>query len=116
MVTGFCTKSSDNIRFGCGNARQTLAVFEAAAAGKTSVITELCDRFDRETQQGRDMSLYEKLLSHVIDQIRQTHNREQTAGLGLSGDADFKLPLASEAPRNANDFELLTWLIIKETP
>ena len=108
--------ANGNIRFGCGNARQTLAVFEAAAAGKTSVITELCDRFDRETQQGRDMSLYEKLLSHVIAQIRQTHNREQTAGLGLSGDADFKLPLASEAPRNANDFELLTWLIIKETP
>ena len=105
-----------NVRFGCGNARQTLAVFEAAAAGKTSVITELCDHFDRETQQGRDMSLYENLLNKVIAHIRQTHNREQTVGLGLSGDADFKLPLASEAPRNANDFELLTWLIIKESP
>ena len=34
-----------NIRFGCGNARQTLAVFEAAVAGQTSPITELCDRF-----------------------------------------------------------------------
>ena len=105
-----------NVRFGCGNARQTLAVFEAAAAGKATVITELCDQFDQETQQGQDMSLYENLLNHVIAHIRQTHNREQTVGLGLSGNADFKLPLASEAPRNACDFELLTWLVIKETP
>ena len=112
----FCYIQDDShIRFGCGNARQTLAVFEAAASGKTAPITELCDDFDRETQHGRDMSLYDKLLSDVIAHIRQTHNREQTTGLGLSGDADFKLPLASETPRRANDFELLTWLVIKET-
>ena len=105
-----------SIRFGCGNARQTLAVFEAAAVGETAPITELCDRFDQETRQGLDMSLYDKLLNDVIAHIRQTHNREQTAALGLSGNADFKLPRASESPRSATDFELLTWLVIKETP
>ena len=113
----FCyIQDGGNIRFGCGNARQTLAVFESAAVGETAPIIELCDRFDRETQQGRDMSLYDKLLSDVVAHIRQTHNREQTAGLGLSGNADFKLPRASESPRGATDFELLTWLVIKETP
>ena len=113
----FCyIHDSDSIRFGCGNARQTLAVFEAAAVGKTAPITELCDRFDRETQQGRDMSLYDKLLNDVIAHLRQTHNREQAAGLGLSGNADFKLPLASETPSSADGFELITWLVIKEIP
>ena len=113
----FCyIQDEGSIRFGCGNARQTLAVYEAAATGITAPITELCDRFDRETRQGRDMSLYDKLLNDVIAHIRQTHNREQTAGLGLSGNADFKLPRASESPRGATDFELLTWLVIKEMP
>ena len=113
----FCyIHDNGNIRFGCGNARQALAVFDAATAGKTSPITELCDRFDRETDQGQDMTHYDKLLVDTIAHIRQTHNREQTAGLGLSGDPDFKLPLASETPRGANDFELVTWLVIKETP
>ncbi len=113
----FCyIQNTSNIRFGCGNAKQTLAVFEAAATGITAPITELCDLFDRETQHGRDMSLYDKLLNDVIAHIRQSHNREQTAGLGLSGNSDFKLPRASESPRGATDFELLTWLVIKETP
>ena len=77
-------------------------MFEATATGITAPITELCDSFDRETRQGRDMSLYDKLLNDVIAHIRQTHNREQTAGLGLSGNADFKLPRASESPRECH--------------
>ena len=111
----FCyIHDNGDIRFGCGSARQALAVFEAAAVGKTAPITALCDRFDQETRQGRDMSFYDKLLNDVIAHIRQTHNREQAAGLGLSGSGDFILPKASESPRGATDFELLTWLVIKE--
>ena len=80
----FCyIHDTGRIRFGCGNARQTLAVFEAAAVGEIAPITELCDLFDRETLQGQDMSLYDRLLNDVIAHIRQTHNREQTAGLAV---------------------------------
>jgi HKD family nuclease len=112
----FCyIQDTGNIRFGCGNARQTLAVFEAAAVGKTAPITELCDRFDRETQQGRDMLLYDKLLNDVIAHIRQTHNSAQIEGLRTGG-RGFMLSADSNTPRDATDFELLTWLVIKETP
>ena len=104
-----------SIRFGCGNARQTLAVFEAAAVGETAPITELCDRFDRETQQGQDMSLYYKLLNDVIAHIRQTHNSAQIEGL-RSGGRGFMLSSDAETPRSPTDFELLTWLVIKEMP
>ena len=103
-----------NIRFGSGNARQTLAVFEAAASGQTAPITELCDRFDQETRQGRDMAQYEKLLNDVIAHIRQAHANTQARQLGIGGARDFVLPSASETPRDANDFELVTWLVIKE--
>ena len=49
----FCYIRDDgSIRFGCGNARQTLAVFEAAAVGETAPITELCDLFDRGNPTG----------------------------------------------------------------
>ena len=102
------------IRYGCGNARQILTAFEVAAAGKTAPITELCDRFDQETRQGKDMSLYDKLLTDAIAQIKGAHNRTQTTGLGLFGDPNFKLPITAEGPRNAGDFELITWLVIKE--
>ena len=112
----FCyIQDNGNIRFGCGNARQTLAVYEAAATGITAPITELCDRFDRETQRGRDMSLYDKLLNDVIAHIRQTHNSAQIEGLRTGG-RGFMLSADSETPRGATDFELLTWLVIKEMP
>ena len=102
------------IRFGCANLQQTLAVFEAAAIGQTAPITQLCDRFDRETDQGRDMALYDRLLTAAIADIQTQHNREQTAGLGLFGDPNFKLPTAAEAPNSPDAFELITWLVIME--
>ena len=103
-----------SIRYGCANARQALAVFDAAAAGETKPITELCDRFDHETAQGKDMSRYDKLLTDAIAHIRQTHNSAQIEGL-RSGGRGFMLSADSNTPRAATDFELVTWLVIKET-
>jgi len=107
-------QSNGAIRYGCGSARNILMAFEAAAAGQTRPITRLCQRFDQETQNGRRMERYETLLSAGIAQIRQAHHRTQAAGLGRSGAAGFKLPRAAETPRDARDFELVTWLVIQE--
>ena len=102
------------IRLGCANLPQTLAVFEAAAAGQTAPITALCDRFDRETEQGRNMAFYDRLLTDAIAHIVQAHAGAQLEGLALGGDRSFTLAPAAETPRTAGDFELLTWLVIKE--
>ena len=74
-----------NIRFGCDNAQQILAVFEAVAAGKGSSITELCDRFDSETNQGQDIVLYDNLLNDVIGHLRQAHAITQIRQLRPGG-------------------------------
>ena len=102
------------IRFGCGNAQQVLGLFETVAIGKTSAITELCDQFDRETDQGRNMAVYDKLLNDVIAHIRQSHASTQTAQLRPGGSRDFVLPTTSETPDSASNFELVTWLAIME--
>ncbi len=101
------------IRYGCASLQQTLAVFEAAAVGQTVPITELCDRFDRETGQGRNMALYDRLLTSAIAQILQAHAGTQADLLGRDGARDFRLPPAVENPTAATDFELVTWLVIK---
>ena len=99
-----------NIRFGCGNAQQILAVFEAVAAGKGSSITELCDRFDSETNQGQDMVLYDNLLNDVIGHVRQAHANTQIRQLRPGGARDFVQSTASETPDGASGFELrLGW-------
>ena len=100
------------IRLGCANLQQTLAVFEAAAVGETAPLTALCDRFDRETEQGRNMAFYDRLLTDAIAHIVQAHAGAQLEGLALGGDRSFTLAPAAETPRSAGDFELLTWLVI----
>ena len=104
-----------SIRFGCGNAQRILSAFDAATMGKSSPITELCDRFDSETCQGNDMNHYDKLLNDVIAHIRQSRASGQISQLRMgSGARDFILPATSESPDQPGDFELATWLIITD--
>ena len=107
-------RDDGSIRYGCANARQALAVFDAAASGHAAPITELCDRFDAETNQGRDMSLYDKLLTDSLAHIRQSHATTQAQGLRAGGRRDFVLQKASATPSTGTDFELVTWLVIKD--
>lgn len=102
-----------NIRFGCGNARQILSVFEEVAVGKTSALTTLCDQFDRETEQGRKMTQYDKALTDVIAHICQAHTDTQHSELRPGGARDFVFSVTSETPNSASDFKLVTWLVIK---
>ncbi len=100
------------IRFGCANARQALEAFDAATAGKTDPITALSDEFTRETQQGQDMSHYNDLVEAVIAHIRQSSATAVAQGLSTGG-RGFTLPRAGETPATQEDFELVTWLVIK---
>ena len=104
-------RENGNIRYGCANARQTLSVFEQTAAGKTNAIARLCGIFDRETDRGNDMSLYDGLVTDAVAHIRQAHAQMQSRAARMT--RDFLFTKASETPRDENDFELVTWLVIK---
>jgi len=105
-------RSDGDIRYGCGSARRILGAFESAAAGQIEPIRGLCDRFDRETGQGRKMAAYDGLIKRCIGQILQAHADSQASGLGIEGDSGFKLPRASEMPSTPANFELTSWLVV----
>ena len=105
-------RNNGDIRYGCANAKLVLDLFEAAAIDKDDAIDNLCLQFDRETEHGDNMAHYNKLLDTVITHITRSHTKTQTKNLRSGGTRDFKLPVASEAPKNATDFKLVTWLII----
>ena len=107
-------RDNGTIRFGCTNARQALGVFEAASAGKVEPITRLCDQFDRLTDFGKAMGHYDGLLNGVIAHIRQAHSDTQRRNLRPGGARDFRFTSASETPRSAADFELVTWLVVMD--
>ncbi len=105
-------RDSGKIRHGCASVKQTLDLFQELSIGKTEAIHKLCDEFNRETENGTDMSAYDNLLDAVIRHVGQTNVKTQMAVMGLQGPSDFKLPRSSETPGSAEDFELVTWLVI----
>ena len=109
--TVYIRKNGD-IRYGCANTKQVLDLFEASAVGKSDELPALCLQFDQETQHGKNMGDYNKLLNAVIAHITRSHQKTQSKNLGRGGTRGFKLPVASAAPRDSSDFELVTWLII----
>ena len=107
-------RNDGHIRFGCANTRQVLELFESASVGRTEPMLSLCDRFNEETDQGRNMEECNRLLNAVVGHIRQAHSQAQFAGLGIGGSRDFVLTPASESPSEPGDFELATWLVISD--
>ena len=105
-------RSNGDIRYGCTSTKQVLDLFEASAVGKTEPLQQLCDQFDRETQHGKDMETYNKLLLAVIDHIGRAHKTTQNRSMGLSGGRSFTLSPKSESSKDPSNFELVTWLII----
>ena len=103
-----------NIRYGCANTRQVLEAFETVAVGNPDPFTLLCDQFNTETNNGRDMSLYNELLEAVVGHISRRHGATQMGGLGLGGDREFLLSRRSETPHTSGDFDLVTWLVISQ--
>ena len=107
-------QNNGTIRFGCANARQALGVLEAGASGRVEPITRLCDQFDQVTDFGKAMGHYDGLLNGVIAHIRQAHSDTQRRSVQAGASRDTKIPRASETPRNAADFELVTWLVVMD--
>ena len=105
-------RNSGDIRYGCANTRQVLDLFESATAGKTQPLQDLCIQFDSKTKNGENMGLYNGLLKAVIAHISRAHTTTQIRGMGIDGTRGFKLTPKSKAPRDASDFELVTWLVI----
>ncbi len=105
-------RENGDVRYGSANTRQVLDLFESAAVGKTVPISNLCDWFDHETQNGRKMARYNILLNEVISHIRKANKTTQVRQLGIQGQRDFRLPIQSKSSIDANDFELVTWIII----
>ena len=109
--TVYIRKNGD-IRYGCANTKQVLDLFEASTVGKSDPLADLCLQFDQETQHGKNMANYNRLLDAVIRHITRSHQKTQTKNLGTGGTRGFRLPAASETPKDSSDFELVTWLII----
>ena len=105
-------RDDGEVRYNYTHAKQTLELFAELARGRTEPLLPLCDAFDFETDNGRKMEKYDDLLEKVIKAISRQFERQAAQVLGERGGI---VPTQSEKPQNADDFELVTWLVIKDS-
>jgi hypothetical protein len=106
-------RADKEVRYGFAQPKQILEMFRQLSAGKTAPYEDLCNLFDQETNNGADMATYSVLLERAVDSITKTFKRRLASG--LQSGRGFKLPDHKHQVTETTDFELITWLIIKES-
>ncbi len=108
-------ESADSLRFLFGEPRFVRNIdpdkTDKKAFDKTEPYQELCDLFDKETGHGQDMAKYDDLLGKAVKSIAGTFKKR--IAVGLTAGRDFVIPDQHEQAKDDDDFELITWLIIK---
>ncbi|MCC7431761.1 DEAD/DEAH box helicase family protein [bacterium] len=97
------------IRFNFVNPKQVLSIFRELCFGKEKPYEELCNLFDSETKNGKEMAFYSELLKKAISGLLESYGEKAVLNL-FSGET---LPKEEEQVKAEEDFELLTWLVIQ---
>jgi superfamily II DNA or RNA helicase len=105
-------RDDGQVRFNYANAKQILEIYRLMCSGKSQAFEELCEIFNTETKQGEDMQKYSELLAKAIDEISRIFNKRSNQKITGNDRGALLIP-KSKRISETNNFELVTWLIIK---
>jgi len=105
-------RDDGQVRFNYTNAKQILEIYRLMCSGKSQAFEELCEIFNTETKQGEDMQTYSELLAKAIDEISRIFNKRSNQKITGNDRGALLIP-KSKRISETNNFELVTWLIIK---
>jgi hypothetical protein len=102
------------VKYNFAHARQILDVFRLLCAEITIPYGELCVLFQQETNQGKNMDAYDRLMRSALTSIKGTFADRNVQNL-MNNRSGVLIP-DCESPSSddgQSEFELITWLIIK---
>ena len=99
------------IRLGFPRVREILTLFRDLCRGKTKPLDALCAAFDAETRTEDGMAKITAEMNAAVASIVGQF-REQ-ARKNLAGSRAGKIPRKSDQPGEPADFELVSWLVIR---
>jgi hypothetical protein len=100
-----------DVRYSFAQPKQILELLRDLCAGKVEPYRHLCELFDDETKNGREMDRYSSLLDRAVKTIVEQFSKRSFDSLLTSRGA--KLTGSNKRARTAADFELITWLVIR---
>ena len=104
-------RDDGTVRYNYVHAKQVLEMWRMLCAGKQQAYDELCRLFDAETSSGADMARYNDLMEKAANSIAVLFRKR--AGAKLSSDRGALLIPDSQQASSPDDFDLVTWLVIK---
>ena len=104
-------RENKEVRLTFAQPKQILEIYQLLCAGCSVPYEELCNLFDRQTNNGFDMSLYNDLRQRAVDSIAGIYNKRLIGHL-LSSRSAVLVEQAHQV-KATTDFELITWLVIK---
>jgi SNF2 family DNA or RNA helicase len=104
-------RDDGTVRFNFTNSKQVLEIFRRMCEGKTQPFEELCTIFNRETDNGKEMTKYSGLLKKAVSEIANKFKERSIGKLTL--DRSAVIAPKEKQIEKLSDFELITWLIIK---
>ena len=104
-------RNDGTVRFNYTQAKHVLEIFRLLCQGKSSPYEKLCDLFNAETSNGENMDAYTELLKKAAAEI--IHIFRKRSHLRLTSDRGALLIPTAKQMSELDNFELVTWLIIK---
>jgi superfamily II DNA or RNA helicase len=105
-------RDSGEVAYGFAQAKQILDVYRVLCLGQKEAYNDLYAMFDNETDGGQNMAGYEALIGKAVDGITSQFSSRNIGN--MLTDRGGKLAIEPDADTADTDFELVTWLIIKE--
>lgn len=101
------------VRFTFAQPKQILEIFRLLCVDKTQAYDSLCHLFDKQTNNGENMSVYNDLLQEAVDSITRTFQKRLASNLFKSGKGAV-MPEQKKQVTSKTDFDLITWLVIQD--
>ncbi len=105
-------RDDGTVRFTFTQAKNALSMLQKLSVGKDRPYQALCDLFDKETAGGSKMGKYSDLMGKAVNAVVRTFQKRTAAG--LQSGRNFVIPDKSEQATESSDFELITWLVVKD--
>jgi hypothetical protein len=102
------------VRYTFSQPKQVLELLKELCSGRDNPYDRLCQLFNEHTKNGRDMTEYSTLLERAVETIIAQFNKRNLDGLFASRSA--KLTPNSQRAKSAEDFELITWVVMTREP
>ena len=104
-------REDGEVRFTFAQPKQILEMYRLLCAGVSKPYEELCTLFDKQTDNGTDMTHYNDLLQKAVHSLSRTYRKRIVRDLLAGRGGTLVKP--QKQVRNVTDFELITWLVIQ---